>query len=153
MVAGGRDENGDYLSSTEIMPSSGLSWAYAAALPSPCMGLRVVLNLNNEVIQPVDAARLLGIQITKDLSQNYYINDMQGENLLSQVESRFKAFNLLSKMTSVAKLKQLGYGIIVSKLAFGVTFWANAPDYLLNKVDVFLNKLRLIIKFHFLENI
>ena len=27
----------------------------------------VVLNLNNEVIQPVEAARLLGVQITKDL--------------------------------------------------------------------------------------
>ena len=38
-------------------------------------------------------------------------------------------------------MKQLGYGIIVSKLAFGVTFWANAPEYLLNQVDVFLNKV------------
>ena len=101
----------------------------------------IVLNLYNEVIQPVDAARLLGVQITKDLTQNYYINDMEGENLMSQVEQRFRAFGLLSTMTSVAKLKQLGYGIIVSKLAFGVTFWADAPDYLLNKVDVFLNKV------------
>ena len=44
-------------------------------------------------------------------------------------------------MTTTDKLKQLGSGFIDSKLAFGVTFWANAPDYLINRVDVFLNKV------------
>ena len=97
-------------------------------------------NLNNEVIQPVEAASLLGIQITKDWSQNYYISEMR-ENHVSQVEQRFRGFRLLSKMTTTNKLKQLGSGFIDSKLAFGVTFWANAPDYLINRVDVFLNKV------------
>ena len=100
----------------------------------------VFLNLNNEVIQPVEAASLLGIQITKDWSQNYYISEMR-ENHVSQVEQRFRGFRLLSKMTTTSKLKQLGSGFIDSKLAFGVTFWANAPDYLINRVDVFLNKV------------
>ena len=48
MVAGGWDENGDLLSSTEIMPSSGSSWAYAAALPSSRTGLRGT-SLNNQI--------------------------------------------------------------------------------------------------------
>ena len=55
----------------------------------------VFLNLNNEVIQPVEAASLLGIQITKDWSQNYYISEMR-ENHVSQVEQRFRGFRLLS---------------------------------------------------------
>ena len=100
----------------------------------------IVLNLNGEVLQPVPAARLLGVQITKDLTQHYYINDMDN-SLLSQLETRYRGFRLLCKLTTKEKLKQLGYGIIMSKLAFGVTFLANAPDYLLNSVDVFLNKV------------
>ena len=55
----------------------------------------VFLNLNNEVIQPVEAVSLLGIQITKDWSQNYYISEMR-ENHVSQVEQRFRGFRLLS---------------------------------------------------------
>ena len=43
-------------------------------------------------------------------------------------------------MTTKEKLKLLGYGIM-SKLAFGVTFWANVPNYLLKSVDVFMNKV------------
>ena len=49
--------------------------------------------MDGEVLQPVPAARLLGVQITKDLTQHYYINDMNN-SLLSQLDTRFRGFRL-----------------------------------------------------------
>ena len=59
----------------------------------------VVLNLNNEVIHPENAARLLGLYVTRDMTHHYFLNEMEN-NLLSQVRSRFNAFKLLSKLTT-----------------------------------------------------
>ena len=95
----------------------------------------IKLHLNNEEIQSTNSARLLGLQVHKDLTQNYYINEMQ-DSLMRQVETRFRALKKLCKMTTPEKLKRLGYGLIVSKLAFGICYLANEPEYLLNAVDV-----------------
>ena len=49
----------------------------------------IKLHLNNEEIQSTNSARLLGLQVHKDLTQNYYINEMQ-DSLMRQVETRFR---------------------------------------------------------------
>ena len=102
------------------------------------------LVLDGELIVPVSSARLLGLQVTHDLDQKHYIMDMEG-SLLSQLSSRFNGLKCLKGVTNQQKLKELAKGIIISKVEFGLPFWGNTTEYLLNRVDQLLNDVVRLI--------
>ena len=49
LVAGGKDDNGDYLSSTELLVETASAWVFTGSLPSPRSALRGA-NIENKIM-------------------------------------------------------------------------------------------------------
>ena len=105
---------------------------------------KIKLELEGNLITPVSEARLLGMQITHNWEHKHYLMDMEGD-LLSQCQTRYNGLKQLKKVTNQQKLKELAYGIILSKVVWGITFWGNTTEYLLNRLDMLLNDVVRLI--------
>ena len=83
---------------------------------------QLVLKMNGQEVTQKKEARLLGLYITYNMSQSHYVEDMKN-NLLSFLSQRFAVLAIMSERACIKNRKQLAYGLIYSKLIFGIQYW------------------------------
>ena len=100
----------------------------------------LVLNFDGSVVKQQLHARLLGLQVSWDLSHTYYVAGMK-DNLLASLAKRLYVLRKLSNKCPKKCLKNLAHGLIFSKLSFGLQYWGRPiTDELWHKLEIICNK-------------
>ena len=99
----------------------------------------LVLNLNGKEVKQQLHARLLGLQISWDLSHTWYVTEMK-DNLLAGLNQRLYVLRQLANKCPKKCVKNLAHGLIYSKLIFGIQYWSKPmSEELWKKIEVILN--------------
>ena len=108
---------------------------------------QLVLNFNGNIVQQQLHARLLGLQVSWDLTHKWYVAEMK-DNLISSLRKRLYVLQKLAPNCPKKCVKNLAHGLIYSKLSFGIQYWSRQlPEYLWNQIEVILNKTaRVVLK-------
>ena len=104
----------------------------------------LVLNLNGKIVKQQLHARLLGLQVSWDLTHTYYVNEMK-DNLINK---RLFFLRQLASKCPKKCVKNLAHGLIYSKLIMGIQYWSRPlPEELWKKIKVILNHTaRFVLK-------
>ena len=94
--------------------------------------------MNGQVVSQKKEARLLGLYITYNMSQSYFVEDMKN-NLLSLLSQRFPVLAMMSERACKKNRKQLAYGLIYSKLIFAIQFWSTCSEKQKKQIQILLN--------------
>ena len=93
------------------------------------------LNLENQIIQKVNCAKLFGIFIDDELKWSVHIN-----HVLKGVSSGSYALNSVKRFLSRDNMKTLCYSLIHSHLSYGTLLWGSAFQYRLHQLEVIQKK-------------
>ena len=83
----------------------------------------LVLNLNGSKVNQQLHARLLGLQISWDLTHTWYVSEMK-DNLIASLNQRLFVLRQLAPLCPKKCVKNLAHGLIYSKLIFGIQYWS-----------------------------
>ena len=97
------------------------------------------LTMNTTQIKPKAACRMLGLQLTKNLRQDWFINQMPG-NLMSSLNHRIHVLGKLRTACGPKQYQQLAYGLIFSKVSYGVQLYSQCTERLKDGIRLVLNK-------------
>ena len=99
----------------------------------------LVLHLDGSVVTQKPHARLLGLQVSWNLTHTYYAQEMK-DNLLASLSKRLYILRKLAPKCPKKCVKNLAHGLIYSKLIFGIQYWSRPlPVDLWKKIEVILN--------------
>ena len=70
---------------------------------------------------------------------HYYVAESD-RSVLNFMEERVRALRLLANYAPKAQLKQLAFGLVLSKLFYCLPVWADIPAYLCDRINVVINK-------------
>ena len=107
----------------------------------------LVLNFNGMVVKQQLHARLLGLQVSWNLTHDWYVAGMK-DNLICSLNKRLYVLGMLRDKCPKKCLKNLAHGLIFSKLNFGIQYWSRPlSDELWKKIQVIVNKAaRIVLK-------
>ena len=107
----------------------------------------LVLNFDGSVVKQQLHARLLGLQVSWDLTHTYYVAGMK-DNLLASLSKRLYVLQKLANKCPKKCLKNLAHGLIYSKLSFGLQYWGRPlSDELWHKLEIICNRAaRTVLK-------
>ena len=108
---------------------------------------RLVLNMDGSVVKQQLHARLLGLQISWDLTHSWYVAEMKN-NLIASLNQRLYVLHRLKNKCPKKCVKNLAHGLIYSKLCFGIQYWtAPLSETIWNQIVVIVNKAaRAVLK-------
>ena len=104
----------------------------------------LILRMNGQVVNQKPAARLLGLYITWNMDHTHYIEEMKN-NLLSSLTQRMAVLSIMSERACIKNRKQLAFGLIYSKVIFGIQFWASCSDKHKKQLQLVLNQTARIV--------
>ena len=107
----------------------------------------LVLNFDGSVVKQQLHARLLGLQVSWDLTHKWYVSEMKN-SLIASLNQRLFVLNKLKNKCPKKCLKNFAHGLIYSKAAFGVQYWSRPlPNELWKQIELVLNKAaRIVLK-------
>ena len=100
--------------------------------------------MGGETIKPSYSARVLGLQMTANLDHSYFMKTMK-DSLITSIKMRVSNIGRLSKFTTQQKLKELAFGIVFSKLSFGISYWGDCQNKWLQEINAQINRLTRIV--------
>jgi hypothetical protein len=86
-------------------------------------------------IKPSESERLLGGQLHQSLHWKLHIRDHKG-SLVNQLGSRLNGLKKVCVNASFGTKLMVANGVVMSKLAYLITLWGGAQEYLLSAVQV-----------------
>ena len=96
--------------------------------------IEIEIEGQDEKLIPSRTMTYLGIEIKDDMKWNFFIEDSPN-NLIKELKKRLSAIKLIRKHINFKVTKMLINGLFHSKLLYGVTLWAGAPQYLKAKIQ------------------
>ena len=104
------------------------------------------INTPTAIIGPSSVERLLGAQVHHDMKWKEHILD-NDDSLIKSLNMRAGALKKISHTASFKTRKMVANGIYMSKLIYLMPLWVGCEDYLVNALQVNLNKVaRLVTK-------
>ena len=88
--------------------------------------------------------RLLGLQVHQNLKFREYLQDNE-KSLLKSLNKRLNALKQIKRVTTFAQRLAIANGIFNSKLVFLISAWGGTEDYLLNSLQIVVNKAMRIV--------
>ena len=105
---------------------------------------QLVLRMNGQVVQQKKVARLLGLYISYNMDQKHFIKQMKN-NLMSFLSQRFAVLTMMAERACIKNRKQLAYGLIYSKLIFGIQYWiSECSETQKNEIQVLMIIVALV---------
>ena len=108
---------------------------------------RLVLNFDNSVVQQQLHARLLGLQVSWNLTHTWYVCEMKN-NLIAGLKQRLYILESLANKCPKRCVKNLAHGLIYSKFCFGIQYWSRPlTDQIWRQIEVIVNRAaRAVLK-------
>ena len=97
--------------------------------------LGIELNTGNEIIQPSDHQKLLGVFVSQDLRWDHHIRSS-----VSVLTSRLNALKIISSVASFNVRKIMANGIFMSSLIYVIQLWGGANKSLISLLQIQQNK-------------
>ena len=104
----------------------------------------VKLEAGPHTILPSQNEKLLGAQISQDLSWNQHILESD-ESLTKQLTSRINALSMLSSRSSLETRLMVANGVVMSKLCYLIQLWGGSEAYLLRPLQVLQNRAARLV--------
>ena len=104
----------------------------------------LVLRMNGQIVKQKKSARLLGLYITWNMDNKFYIQDMQN-SLLTGLSQRLAMLSIMSERAGIKNRKQFAFGLIYSKIVFGIQLWRQCNETLKHKIQILMNKAARIV--------
>ena len=106
----------------------------------------ITINTPTALVTPSAVERLLGAQVHQDMKWKEHILD-NDDSLIRSLNRRAGAIKKISSTASFKTRKMVANGIYMSKLIYLMPVWMGCEDYLVNALQVNLNKVaRLVTK-------
>jgi hypothetical protein len=106
----------------------------------------ITINTPSAVISSSSVERLLGAQLHHDMKWKDHILD-NDDSLIKSLNTRAGALKKISRSVSFKTRKMIENGIYMSKLIYLLPLWMGCNDYLVEALQVNLNKVaRLVTK-------
>ena len=105
------------------------------------------LVFDGQVIKQKQHARLLGLQVSWNLTHDWYLFQ-KPDNLLASLKKRLYVLERLQHSCPKKCLKNLAHGLIFSKLTFGIQYWSHPMRTdVWNQIKVLINRAaRVVLK-------
>ena len=97
------------------------------------------LTMRNGTVKHQKSARMLGLQLTYNLRHDWFICQMPG-NLIASLNQRMNVLSKLKKKCGPEQFKLLCYGLLFSKVSYGVQYWQQCTEVLKDKIRLVLNR-------------
>ena len=108
--------------------------------------LNLSVNFGNDQQTGSKVERLLGLQLHENMKFTEYIQDNE-KSLLKCLNTRLNALKQIKKITSFKQRLAIANGIFHSKAIFLISVWAGADQYLMDSLQLVINKaMRVICK-------
>ena len=104
----------------------------------------LVLRMNGQIVKQKKSAKLLGLYITWNMDHKFYIQDMEN-SLLSGLSQRLAMLTIISERAGIRNRKQFAFGLIYSKIIFGMQYWSQCNESLKNQIQLLMNKAARIV--------
>ena len=104
----------------------------------------ITINTPTAVIKPSTVERLLGAYVHQDMKWKEHIVD-NDDSLVKSLNRRAGAIKKVSKSASFKTRKMLANGLYMSKLIYLMPVWIGSEDYLVNALQVNLNKVARLV--------
>ena len=98
------------------------------------------LTMRNGEVKPQKQVRMLGLFLTYNCRNDWYIDQMPN-NLIQSLNHRMYVLSKLKTACGEKQFKLLCSGILVSKVLWGVSLYSQCTEILKDKVRLILNKL------------
>ena len=106
----------------------------------------ITINTPTAVIKPSTVERLLGAQVHKDMHWKEHLLE-NDDALLKSLNKRTGAIKKINGAASFKTRKMIANGIYMSKLIYLMPVWLGCEEYLVNALQVSMNKVaRLVTK-------
>ena len=105
---------------------------------------RITINTPTATIAPSSVERLLGVQVHQDMKWKEHIMNNK-DSLIRNLNKRAGALKKISQSCSFKTRKMIANGIYISKLIYLMPVWVACEDYLVNALQVSLNKVARIV--------
>ena len=106
------------------------------------LNMTVEIGSVRQKTSPVE--RLLGLQLHQDLKFREHIQDNE-KSLIKSLNTRLKALQKIKRVTSFNQRLAIANGIFNSKAVFLISVWGGCEDYLLDSLQVIINKAMRVI--------
>ena len=103
------------------------------------------LTMNGQTVTQKKAVRMLGLYLTWNLKNDYYIYQMKN-NLVSSLNHRLYTLKQLRHKCGPKQFKILSCGIFISKLLFGISFYWQTTEVVRDKIRLLLNNMVRLIE-------
>ena len=97
------------------------------------------LTMRNGIVKPKKACRMLGVQFTYNLRNDWYIDQMPG-NLVSSLNQRLYVLSKLKNKCGYNQFRLLVYGLVYSKVGYCIQLYQQCTETLKDKIRMILNK-------------
>ena len=98
------------------------------------------LTMDGVVVHQKNAVRMLGLYLTYNMRQEYYISQMKN-NLVSFLNYRLKILQQLRNKCGDKQFKLLATGLLTSKIVFGINFYGQTTEIQRDKVRMIMNRM------------
>ena len=88
--------------------------------------------------------RLLGLQLHENMKFREHLQDNE-KSLIKSLNKRLSALKQIKKVTSFSQRLAIANGIFYSKVIFLISVWAGTEQYLLDSIQVIINKAMRIV--------
>ena len=104
----------------------------------------VTLTAGQHLIERTASAKLLGGLISEDLK--WKVNLLTGkDSIIKQLRSRVNGLSLISSRATFGTRLMVANGLVVSKICYLIQLWGGCDNYLLQPLQVLINKAARIV--------
>ena len=100
---------------------------------------RVTLQAGSHIIQPGRTEKLLGCHISEDLKWKEHLLTSES-SLIRKLTNRVNGLSLISPRAPFKTRLMVANGIVVSQLCYMIQVWGGCEGYLLNSLQVIMNR-------------
>jgi hypothetical protein len=101
--------------------------------------LSITVQIGTDTQKTTEVERLLGLMLHQNLKFKEHIQDNE-KSLLKSLNTRLNALKLIKRTANFKQRLSIANGIFYSKIVFLISVWGGTEEYLLNALQVVMNK-------------
>ena len=135
----------DYMDSNRLKLNPDKTKLMILTTKSKNMHKNMKINFGGSEIEQVEFTKFLGIIISANLKWNEYIVQNE-QSMLKFLNKRLAALKMLSREMPVCQRKILAHGLLISKISYCISCYANCPGYLKKRLQDIVSQAARVVQ-------